>query len=81
MRYIINSRFVFVKVNRMINYRKQQRKAQQLAKRMADLSGTGSYLFENNTKGDFHLPRPTKENVRVVKLGAQFVGIAIILAC
>ena len=58
----------------MINYRKEFRKAQQLAKRKADLSGTGSYLFENNTKGDFHLPRPTKENVRIVKYGGQFIG-------
>ena len=58
----------------MINYRKEHRKAQQLAKRQHDLSGTGAYLFENNTKGDFHLPRPTKDGVRVVKFGGQFEG-------
>lgn len=58
----------------MTNYRKENRKAQQLAKREKDLSGIGSYLFENNTKGDFHLPRPTKDGIRQVKKDAQFVG-------
>jgi hypothetical protein len=58
----------------MINYRKEFRKAQQLAKRKTDMSGKGNYLFENNTKGDFHLPRPTSEGVRMVKFGGQFAG-------
>lgn len=58
----------------MINYRKELKKAQQLAKRQDDLSGTGSYLFENNTKGDIYLSRRTKDNVKIVKLGGQFVG-------
>ncbi len=64
---------MFVKGN-MINYRKELKKAQQLAKRQDDLSGTGSYLFENNTKGDIYLSRKTKDNLKIVKLGGQFVG-------
>ena len=58
----------------MINYRKEHRKAQQLAKRQKDMSGKGHYLFENNAKGDFYLPRPTKDGLRIVKFGAQFEG-------
>jgi len=64
---------MFVKGN-MINHRKEFKKAQQLAKRKADLSGNGSYLFENNTKGDFYLPRLTKDGLKVLKAGGQFVG-------
>lgn len=58
----------------MINPRKALRQAQALAKRNADLSGTGTYLFANNTRGDYTLPRPTKEGVRQVKKDGQFVG-------
>jgi hypothetical protein len=58
----------------MINFRKELRKAQQLAKRKQDLEGTGSFVFENNTNGDLNLPRPTTEGVRNVKKGGQFIG-------
>jgi hypothetical protein len=58
----------------MINYRKELRRAQQLAKQKQDLSGTGSFVFENNTSGDLGLPRVTKDGVRNVKKGGQFIG-------
>lgn len=58
----------------MMNPRKQLRKTQQLAKRDTDMSGEGSYLFQNNTKGDYQLPRPTKANVRNIPHNGQFVG-------
>lgn len=36
--------------------------------------GEGMYVFENNTKGDLYLPRPTKSGRRLVPKGQQFVG-------
>jgi hypothetical protein len=58
----------------MINFRKELRRAQQLAKQKQDLAGTGAFVFENNTSGDLGLPRPTKDGVRNVKKGGQFIG-------
>lgn len=58
----------------MINPRKQLRREQQVAKRKHDISGTGSYIFQNNTCGDFYLPRPTTQNVRIVAHGKTFIG-------
>ncbi len=58
----------------MINHRKQARKEQQLAKLRDDTAGTGKFLFLNNTKGDFHLPRPTKEGKKIVRKDEQFIG-------
>jgi hypothetical protein len=57
-----------------MNPRKQAYKDQLLAKRAADLSGTGSYLFQNNTKGDLYLPRPTSDGKKIVRLNEQFIG-------
>lgn len=36
--------------------------------------GEGMYVFENNTKGDLYLPRPTQSGRVVVPKGAQFIG-------
>jgi hypothetical protein len=58
----------------MMNPRKQLRKAQQLAKRDHDMSGAGSFLFQNNTAGSYQLPRPTASNVRNIPHKGQFVG-------
>ncbi len=58
----------------MINQRKALRRAQRLAKRESDMTGDGSYLYENNTKGDWYLPRPTKEGLRICKVNSQFIG-------
>jgi hypothetical protein len=39
-----------------------------------NLKGEGMYVFENNTKGDLYLPRPTQAGRRLVPKGAQFIG-------
>lgn len=57
-----------------MNPRKQEQKEQRLRNRDAALSGTGTYLFQNNTKGDFYLPRPTKTGQRIVRKDQQFIG-------
>lgn len=57
-----------------MNPRKQAYKEQMLAKRAHDLSGKGSYLFQNNTKGDLYLPRQTSDGKRIIRLNEQFVG-------
>lgn len=44
------------------------------AKMKDDLKGEGQYIFENNTKGDLYLPRPTQSGRRLVRKGEQFVG-------
>lgn len=38
------------------------------------LKGEGLYLFENNTKGDLFLPKPTESGLRLVPKGKQFIG-------
>ena len=57
-----------------MNPRKQAYKDQLLAKRANDLSGTGSYLFQNNTKGDLYLPRQTSDGKKIIRFQEQFVG-------
>jgi hypothetical protein len=53
---------------------KWERKAER-AKRLEEaLQGSGLYIFENNTKGDIMLPRPTKSGIRTVLVGKQFQG-------
>jgi hypothetical protein len=54
--------------------RSQARRAELMAKRKAALMGHGVYIFENNTKGDILLPRPTKSGRKSVGVGEQFVG-------
>jgi hypothetical protein len=39
-----------------------------------ETSGEGMYLFQNNTKGDLFLPRPTQSGRKMVRRGEQFVG-------
>jgi hypothetical protein len=50
---------------------KKQLKADKMA---TDMSGAGMYVFENNTAGDLHLPRPTQSGRRLVRKGEQFLG-------
>jgi hypothetical protein len=38
------------------------------------IKGEGLYLFENNTKADLYLPRPTQAGRKLVAKGQQFVG-------
>ncbi len=43
-------------------------------KRKAALSGTGIFIFRNNTSGELHLPRPTKSGLRKIPIGEEFQG-------
>lgn len=38
------------------------------------LHGEGLYIYQNNTKGDLVLPKPTASGVRTVGIGKQFQG-------
>lgn len=58
----------YAKYNR---YEKKQIQSENLARAM---SGEGLYLFENHTKADLSLPRPTKSGIRSVGPGKQFQG-------
>ncbi len=44
------------------------------AKLKEDMAGQGIYIYENNTKGDLFLPRPTSSGRRFVRKGEQFSG-------
>jgi|SRR5579859_1254568 len=46
----------------------------KLEKYKEDMKGEGMYIFENNTKGDLFLPRPTQSGQRLVPKGRQFQG-------
>lgn len=52
-------------------YEKKEIRQQVLANA---LHGEGLYLFENNTKADLGLPRPTKSGIRSVGPKQQFQG-------
>jgi hypothetical protein len=54
-------------------HRKTDR-TEKMAKYQADLSGSGKYIFQNNTKGELHLPRPTTSGVKRVRVGETFEG-------
>jgi hypothetical protein len=47
---------------------------ERLAKSQTDSYGEGQFIFENNTKGDLYLPRPTKSGRKRVGRGEQFIG-------
>lgn len=53
---------------------KHDKHADRLAKFASDMSGDGQFIFENNTKGDLHLPRATKTGRKIVRKGEQFIG-------
>ena len=42
-------------------------------------AGTGRYIFENNTSGDFQLPKPAMNGARWLKKDAQFTGDSFFL--
>jgi len=50
------------------------RKKAQQERRQASLSGTGRYLYENNTDSDLNLPKPTKEGLRNIGPRKRFEG-------
>jgi hypothetical protein len=60
-----------MKYRKFNKYEKKEVRAAQLAKA---LHGEGLYLYENHTKADLTLPRPTPSGVRTVNAGQQFQG-------
>lgn len=60
-----------MKYRKFNKYEKKEIRAQVLANA---LHGEGLYLYENNTKGDLTLPRPTSSGIRSVGLKKQFQG-------
>ena len=60
-----------MKYRKFNKYEKKEVQQQQLANAM---HGEGLYLFENNTKADLGLPRPTRSGIRSVGPGKQFQG-------
>lgn len=57
-----------------IKHQRSITREEKLAKYKSDMAGVGEFVFENNTKGDLYLPRPTVTGRSKVRLGEQFVG-------
>lgn len=53
---------------------REERRNKALAKREEASKGYGVYIFENNTKGELMLSRPTKSGVKRVAPGGRFEG-------
>lgn len=53
---------------------KQERKQHRQDQLKFNMSGTGLYLFQNNTSGDLQLPKATASGRRNVRKGEQFEG-------
>jgi len=51
-----------------------EKKANQKLKRQESLHGEGVYVYENNTRGDLDLPKPTASGKKSLKVGEQFQG-------
>lgn len=58
----------YVKMNRL------QKKANRQLKLKETLQGEGLYVYENNTKGDLNLPKPTASGKKNLRVGEQFQG-------
>jgi hypothetical protein len=60
---------------RLNRYERREMHAEKLKN---DMSGTGVYIYENNTEGDLKLPKPTDSGVRQIspknKPGCRFQG-------
>lgn len=60
---------------RLNRYERREMHAEKLKN---DMSGTGVYIYENNTDGDLKLPKPTDSGVRQIspknKSGCRFQG-------
>ena len=55
-------------------YNKYQRREMRAKQLDAALKGEGLYIYENHTKGDMLLPKPTDSGQTKVAAGAQFQG-------
>lgn len=52
----------------------ERQSAREAQKAKLNQKGEGLYIFENNTKGDLFLPRPTHTGRRFIPKGQQFLG-------
>jgi hypothetical protein len=55
-------------------FNKYEKKQQRQLKLQDALKGEGVYVYENNTKGDLDLPKPTASGKKTLKVGEQFQG-------
>jgi hypothetical protein len=53
---------------------KKQRREERLKKVQEELSGSGSYIYENNTDADLSLPRATKSGLKNIGPRQRFEG-------
>jgi hypothetical protein len=60
-----------MKYNKMNRFEK---KANRQQKMKDALHGEGLYVYENNTRGDLDLPKPTASGKKSLKVGEQFQG-------
>jgi hypothetical protein len=57
-----------------IKQTRQEKRTMQQEKLQNSLSGTGSFIFENNTDGDLNLPKSTKTGLRNIGPRKRFEG-------
>lgn len=55
-------------------FTKQEKKEIQKTKLVNNMSGTGIYIYENNTDGDLNLPKPTISGTRTIGPRKRFQG-------
>jgi len=53
---------------------RQEKKEIQKSKFLNNMSGSGIYIYENNTDGDLNLPKPTTSGVRMIGARKRFQG-------
>jgi hypothetical protein len=58
-----------------------QRMAEKRLIHQKKINGTGNYIFENRTKSDLILPKPTNEGKKVVRSGERFTGDNYFFQC
>lgn len=55
-------------------FTRQEKKEIQKTKLVNNMSGTGIYIYENNTDGDLNLPKPTISGTRTIGPRKRFQG-------
>ena len=63
---------------RMNKYEKREMHAEKLKNAM---SGTGIYIYENNTDGDLKLPKATDSGIRTIGPRKRFQGDSYYMSC
>lgn len=55
-------------------FTRQEKKEIQKSKLLNNMTGSGIYIYENNTDGDLNLPKPTSSGVRMIGPRKRFQG-------